>query len=277
VDGQEGGLVNEHAILATRDLRVALGRRDVLRSVTLGVEAGSFIAVIGPNGAGKTSLLRALAGLVPSQGEILVDGRRLERRSSPARARRITYVPQHPVIPPAMTVEDYVLLGRTPHLGRFAVESAADRAIVGDALAALKLATRARDLVAELSGGERQRAILARAVAQQSPVLLLDEPTTALDLAHQHQVLELVDTLRLDRNITVLAAIHDLTLASLYATRIVALADGRVVANGVAADVITAENLARYWKVRAEVAVDAGGAVQVLSGRAAPVRRAAHA
>jgi iron complex transport system ATP-binding protein len=277
VDGQEGGLVNEHAILATRDLRVALGRRDVLRSVTLGVEAGSFIAVIGPNGAGKTSLLRALAGLVPSQGEILVDGRRLERGSSPARARRITYVPQHPVIPPAMTVEDYVLLGRTPHLGRFAVESAADRAIVGDALAALKLATRARDLVAELSGGERQRAILARAVAQQSPVLLLDEPTTALDLAHQHQVLELVDTLRLDRNITVLAAIHDLTLASLYATRIVALADGRVVANGVAADVITAENLARYWKVRAEVAVDAGGAVQVLSGRAAPVRRAAHA
>jgi iron complex transport system ATP-binding protein len=277
VDGQDGGLVNEHAILATRDLRVALGRRDVLRSVTLGVEAGSFIAVIGPNGAGKTSLLRALAGLVPSQGEILVDGRRLERGSSPARARRITYVPQHPVIPPAMTVEDYVLLGRTPHLGRFAVESAADRAIVGDALAALKLATRARDLVAELSGGERQRAILARAVAQQSPVLLLDEPTTALDLAHQHQVLELVDTLRLDRNITVLAAIHDLTLASLYATRIVALADGRVVANGVAADVITAENLARYWKVRAEVAVDAGGAVQVLSGRAAPVRRAAHA
>ena len=236
--------------------------------------------MIGPNGAGKTTLLRAVAGLVASRGEIVVDGQRLERGSSSARARRITYVPQHPVIPPGMTVEEYVLLGRTPHLGRFAVETAGDRAIVADALAALDLTARASDAVAALSGGERQRATLARAVAQQSPILLLDEPTTALDLGHQHQVLELVDGLRVRRDITVVAAIHDLTLASQYATRVVALADGQVVADGEAADVITSELLARHWDIRADVAVGDGGAVQVLSGRRgarADMRQVAHA
>ena len=262
--------MNRQAVLTIRSLDVALGRRGVLHGIDLDVHAGSFVAVIGPNGAGKTTLLRAIAGLVPSRGEVAAGGRRLDRRCSPARARSITYVPQHPVIPPGMTVEEYVLLGRTPHLGRFAVETTGDRAIVADALAVLGLTSRRAQPVAELSGGERQRATLARAVAQASPILLLDEPTTALDLGHQHQVLEVVDALRLDRAITVVAAIHDLALASQYATRFVVLAGGSVVSDGTAAEVITTENLARYWNVDADVVLDEAAAVQILSGRGRP-------
>ena len=165
-----------------------------------------------------------------------------------------------------MTVEDYVLLGRTPHLGHFAVETAVDRAIVTDVLEMLDLSRWRVRLIGELSGGERQRATLARAVAQQSPVLLLDEPTSALDLGQQHSVLDLVDSLRRDRDVTVIAAIHDLSLASQYAGRLVMLAGGRIVGDGAAAEVVTSEALARHWHTDADVLIDEGGAVHIVNG-----------
>jgi iron complex transport system ATP-binding protein len=262
----EGGLVSH--TLAVHELEVALGRRTILHPTTFEVADSSFMALVGPNGAGKTTLLRALAGLVPSGGDVTVGGRPLASLSTRDRARHVAYVPQHPLIPAAMTVAEYVLLGRTPHIGHFAVESHTDRAAASEAVRALDL-TGLRDRpVADLSGGERQRAVLARAAAQQSPVLLLDEPTTALDLGHQHQVLELIDGLRRDLGLVVIAAVHDLTLASHYATRILVLADGDVVADGSAVDVVTAENLARYWGVEARVLAGAGGSVHVLSERA---------
>jgi iron complex transport system ATP-binding protein len=275
VEREEGGVVNH--TLDVRELEVALGRRTILRPTTFEVADSSFVALVGPNGAGKTTLLRALTGLVPHGGDVAIGGRPLARLSTRDRARHVAYVPQHPLIPAAMTVAEYVLLGRTPHLGHFAVETHKDRAIVVEALHALDL-TGLRDRpVAELSGGERQRAILARAAAQQSPVLLLDEPTTALDLGHQHQVLEVIDRLRRDLGIIVVAAVHDLALASHYATRLLVLADGALVADGRAVDVVTSENLARYWGVDAQVLPGARGSVHVLSERASLRGAAAHA
>lgn len=255
-------MTGQYAIEIT-SLHVSLRSCAVIRGVDLAVDRGDFVAIVGPNGAGKTTLLRAIAGLVDSSGHIVVDGRPVGRRSSRERARRITYVPQHPVIPPSMAVEDYVLLGRTPHLGRFAVDTAADRAIVAGALERLDLMPWRSRPVGELSGGERQRATLARAVAQQSPILLLDEPTSALDLGHQHGVLEWIDALRRERGVTVIASIHDLSLASEYANRLVLLANGRVVGDGGPADVVTVEALARYWHAHVDVFVDERGAVHI--------------
>ena len=265
--------------VAVRGLGVTIGRRAILRTIDVEVSRSSFVALVGPNGAGKTTLLRALAGLVPSHGAITFGTSDLAELSPQQRARHVAYVPQHPLIPDGMTVAAYVLLGRTPHLGRFAVESKADRAFVADALQLLGLTDMATRPVGELSGGERQRAVLARAVTQQSPVLLLDEPTTGLDLGHQHQVLEVVDRLRRELGVTVIAAVHDLTLASQYAGRIAVLAEGALIGDGCAADVITADTLARHWGVDAQVVGRSDGSVHVLSERPSFVghREVAHA
>ena len=166
----------------------------MLRDLSLHIPGGARLGLIGPNGAGKTTLLRAIAGLVPHTGELRVGdaaGGTLPRREL---ARRIALVPQNPAVPAGITVTDYVLLGRTPHIPYFGAESRRDRDIVASVLDHLDLAAFADRRLDSLSGGERQRAVLARALAQQAPVLLLDEPTTGLDVGHQQQVLELVDT-----------------------------------------------------------------------------------
>ena len=209
--------------VSVRSLEVTLGGTKVLRGVDLVASKGEWVNIIGPNGAGKTTLLRALLGLVSFDGEIDIDGLSDQRRRS-ARARMLAYVPQTPVIPPGMLVADYVLLGRTPHRGVFAAETATDRRVAAQVLDRLDLGGFGDRSVQSLSGGERQRAVMARALAQQADVLLLDEPTTALDLGHQQDVLDLVDALRRERGLTVIATLHDLTLAARYGDRIAILA-----------------------------------------------------
>jgi iron complex transport system ATP-binding protein len=224
-----------------------LGRARVLDDVSLVVPHGGWTAVVGPNGAGKSTLLRVVAGLVRHTGSVRLDGADLASAAPRQRARLIGYAPQVPLMPEAMAVRDYVMLGRTPHRGMLAAPNSADHGEVARALARLDLSGMADRPLRTLSGGERQRAVLARVLAQRPRLVLLDEPTSALDLGHAQQVLELVDRLRHDERLTVLATLHDLALAGQYADRLVLLDAGRVVAAGSPSEVLTAENLARHY------------------------------
>ena len=253
-----------------RDVTVELGGRAVVDGVTLHVGPGGWVCVVGPNGAGKTTLLRAVAGLVPVTGSLTVGGRTVGALAARARARLVALVPQAPVVPPAMTVADYVLLGRTAHIAPFGVESAADLAVVGAVLGDLGLGGLADRAMGTLSGGERQRAVLARALAQEAPVLLLDEPTTALDVGRQQEVLELVEDLRASRGLTVLSTMHDLTLAGQYAPTVALLVAGRLVSCGRPADVLTEEAVARHYGARVRVLHDERGGPLVVPARPDP-------
>ena len=234
-------------------ITVDLGRHRILDGVDLTVGNGDWVTVIGPNGAGKSTLLRAIAGLVPAGGRIELFGTDLATMSRRERARRVAVVPQRAHLPEGMTVEHYVLLGRTPHLAPLGAERDEDLAIAADAIATLELDALAHRRLDTLSGGERQRAVLARAIAQEPSLLLLDEPTTALDIGHQQDVLELVDGLRRDRGLTVLATMHDLTLAAQFGEHLVLVADGRVVASGAPIQVLTGPDVARHYRATVDV------------------------
>ena len=235
---------------------VEVGGRRIVDDVSFEVGAGEWVSLLGPNGAGKTTLLRVLAGLRRFGGSVRLAGRRLDELGRREVARLVALVPQNPVVPHAMSVGDYVLLGRTPHLGVLAREGAEDRRSAGAALARLELDTLADRPLGSLSGGELQRAVIARALAQQAPILLLDEPTAALDLGHQQQVLELVDELRRADGLTVVAAMHDLTLAAQYGERILLVDRGAVVADGAGADVLTRERLETLYGANVRVLRD---------------------
>jgi iron complex transport system ATP-binding protein len=248
--------------LAIEHVSVELGGRNVVDNVSFAVEPGEWVTMIGPNGAGKTTLLRAISGLVSNHGTITVAGvpaRRLRRREL---AQRVAVVPQSPVMPRGMTVREYVLLGRTPYVSYAGREGRRDHAAVEQALARLDLVDLAPRPLGTLSGGESQRAVLARALAQEARLLLLDEPTSALDAGRQQEALELIDLLRLEAGLTVVAAMHDLTLAGLYASRLLLLSAGRIVAQGGPAEVLTEPLIAEHY----------GARVRVLDGAVIPVR-----
>lgn len=236
--------------IVARGVGVRYDGRVALEGVDLDVPAGEWAALVGPNGAGKSSLLRALAGTVPATGTVAVGGRSRHEMSRRRWARLVAAVAQHPVLPAGLTAAEYVLLGRTPHLGYLAAESRRDVAAALAALERLDAGALASRPLGGLSGGERQRVVLARALAQDPEVLLLDEPTASLDIGHQQQVLDLVEGLRRERGIAVVAALHDLTLAAQYASRLVLLDGGRVVAEGTAAAVLIPEALARFSGAR---------------------------
>jgi iron complex transport system ATP-binding protein len=257
--------------LEVRELGVRLGRSTILDDVALVVEPGSWAAIVGPNGAGKSTLLKAVAGLVPHAGQIVVDGVDVDRLGPRRRATEIGYAPQVPVMPEAITVHEYVLLGRTPYRPLLAAPAPADRGIVEVAIDRLDLGPLAGRPLRTLSGGERQRAVLARALAQQPRLLLLDEPTSALDLGHAQQVLDLVDRLRAEEGLTVVSTLHDLTLAGQYADHLTLLCGGRVADSGPPTRVLTAQALATYYGARAEVTAGPDG-VRVHPLRAAASR-----
>jgi iron complex transport system ATP-binding protein len=239
--------------VAFESVVVEVGPRRIVDDVSFAVEPGTWLSLLGPNGAGKTTLLGVLAGLRRFRGTVLLAGRRLDELGRREAARLVALVPQIPIVPPAMRVGDYVLLGRTPHLGVLAREGAGDRRAAGRALARLELVALADRALGSLSGGELQRAVIARALAQEAPILLLDEPTAALDIGHQQQVLELVDELRRADGLTVVAAMHDLTLAAQYGDRLVLLDRGRVVAEGASRDVLTPERLEALYGANVRV------------------------
>ena len=242
---------------------VRAGRAVLLGPVDLTVGAGAWLNVIGPNGAGKTTLLRAVAGLAPADGRIDVAGTPLAGTSLRDRSRHTAFVPQSPTMPAGMTVEQYVLLGRSPHLRPLAAEGEADFEAVDTALSRLHLTKLARRTLETLSGGERQRTSLARALAQQPRLLLLDEPSASLDVGHQQEVLELIDEQRLDLGITVVSTMHDLTLAAQYGDHIVLLAGGRVVASGPPVQVLTGPHIRAHYGAHVDV-IDHDGLLVVV-------------
>ena len=249
-----------------RGVTVELGGRPVVDRVDADVADGEWVALIGPNGAGKTTLLRALARLVPFAGEIELDGTPLADLGRGELARLVAVVPQEPSTPPWMTVAEYVLLGRTPHLGPLAKEGARDREAAARALARLDLLGFVERRLGTLSGGEKQRVVVARALAQEAAIVLLDEPTAALDIGHQQQALDLLDGLRAESGLTLVAAMHDLTLAAQYADRMVLLDGGRVVADGAPTEVLTAAVIARHYGAAIDV-VPVGDRIAIVPRR----------
>ena len=243
------------------------GAREALRDFSADVRPGEWLCLIGPNGAGKSSLLRATAGVTAHSGSILVDGSPLASRSPRRRAQLVAYVPQSPVLPSGMTGLEYVLLGRNPFVTHFGTESVSDRTMVSDVIERLDLVGLARRDVDTLSGGERQRLVIARAVAQEAPILLLDEPTSALDIGHQQQALELVDRLRREHGLTVVSAMHDLTLAGIYSDRLMLLHEGATVAAGAAEDVLRPETLGEFYGVNVRVHREPDGTIVVVPNR----------
>ena len=245
------------AALRLRSVTVRYGARTALQDLDLEVPRGQFLALAGPNGSGKTTLLRAILGFVPlGQGSVELFGDELPSLSVAERARRVAWVPQEETPRDDVPLFDYVLYGRYAHLGRLQGESSTDREAAIRALRAVDLEGRARDGVLSVSGGERQRAILARALVQEAPLVLLDEPTSHLDIAHQIDLLTRVRELSRDRGVTIVAAMHDLNLAARYSDRIVVLSRGRRVADGPASSVLSEELLARVWGVVADLRRD---------------------
>jgi iron complex transport system ATP-binding protein len=249
-----------------RDVSVELGGRRVVSEIDLDVARGEWVALIGPNGAGKTTLLRAVARLVPFGGSVELEGRSTGGLRRAELSRLLAVVPQEPSTPPWMTVAEYVLLGRTPHLGPLAKEGSRDRDAAAQALERLDLTGYGGRRLGTLSGGEKQRVVVARALAQEARIVLLDEPTASLDIGHQQQALELLDVLRAESGLTLVAAMHDLTLAAQYADRMLLLDEGRIVADGVPAEVLTEPLIARHYGATIEV-VGVGDRIAVVPAR----------
>jgi iron complex transport system ATP-binding protein len=241
-------------MLDIQSLIVSYGERTVLDNLTLSITTGEVLAVVGPNGVGKSTLVRALSGVLPLRGgQVTLNGRDLTRLSTMQRARLMAVVPQARELPAAYTVYQTVLLGRTPYLSWLGNAGQSDHAIVHQALEQTQSLDLAERRVGELSGGEQQRVLLARALAQDAPVLLLDEPTTHLDLQHQSNLLNLVRTLARQKELTVLMVLHDLNVASLYADQVALMLAGRVFASGLPSKVFTSENLTTVYRVPVNV------------------------
>lgn len=243
--------------LRAEDLQVGYGDHVVVDALDLDVPDGSVTAVIGPNGCGKSTLLRALARLLaPRHGRVLLDGTPLADRSTREVATVLGVLPQAPVAPEGLTVTDLVARGRHPHQRWFRQWSADDERVVAEALEWTGMQEFAHRTVDTLSGGQRQRVWISMALAQGTELLLLDEPTTFLDLAHQVDVLDLVERLHRERGRTVVMVLHDLNLAARYADRLVAMREGRIVAAGSPAEVLTEDTVRAVFDLEARVVDD---------------------
>lgn len=243
--------------LLAEQLTLAYGDRTVVDTLDLAVAPGAVTAIIGANGCGKSTLLRALARLIPAQGgRIILDGKDLHSRPSKEVARMLGLLPQSPVAPEGIAVADLVGRGRHPHQKLLARWSERDYEVVAQSLAATGTTELADRPVDELSGGQRQRVWIAMALAQETDILLLDEPTTFLDVSHQVEVLDLIRDLNHDRGTTVVMVLHDMNLAARYADHIVALREGRIVAQGAPADVLDAALIRDVFALECHVITD---------------------
>ncbi|MGE6786424.1 ABC transporter ATP-binding protein [Ensifer adhaerens] len=256
--------------LSIERLSARLSGKMVLNNVSLSVPAGRFVGLLGPNGAGKSTFLRASLGLIPADGTVHVDGTDLGALNASARARHLSYLPQEREAAWAMTVETVVALGRMPYHTRFAGPSERDRAATEASLARMDLLTLRHRAVTSLSGGERARVLIARALAQETPVLLADEPLAGLDPEHQIAMMRLFRELTGEGKVIV-ASMHDLTLAARWCDHLVLLKDGRVSAAGPPSAVLTAGTLRKVYNINAYIGTADGGLivqpVEVAEGR----------
>lgn len=240
-------------MLKIQNLSASYRNRQVLHDVSFDVNSGEVLALIGPNGAGKSTIIRAASGVIPSMGHIRTNGDDFQTLEPFQRARHIAVVPQAVSLPPAFTVWETVLMGRTPYLGFLGQASKHDEELARRALSRVNALDFSERLVGELSGGERQRILLARALCQSTPILLLDEPTAHLDLQYQVSLLELIRELAREENLAVMIALHDLNLAAHYADRVALLVGGRLEALGTPRQVLTAELISRAYCLPVQV------------------------
>jgi iron complex transport system ATP-binding protein len=234
--------------LVARDLGHSYGRRPVLDSVTFSVHEGEFLIIIGPNGSGKTTLVKALAGAFkPRKGEIEILGRSMQGTSRKVLARNVAVVPQTPPADVPFTAAEVVLMGRSPHLGLLEVEKREDLELAERAMLFTNVQHLAGRRLDQLSAGERQRVLIARAICQQPHIIVLDEPTAPLDLAHQIQVMDLLERLRNEEGVTIIMVSHDLNLAAMYADRLLLLKEGSIISLGRPDEVLTFQTLEQAY------------------------------
>ncbi len=254
--------------LRAEGLRLAYDETTVLDGLDLAVPDGAVTAIVGPNGCGKSTLLRGLVRLLrPVGGHVLLDGVDIARLPTKEVARRIGLLPQSPLVPDGITVAELVSRGRHPHHGVFRQWTPADEAVIAESLAATRTADLAGRAVETLSGGQRQRVWIAMVLAQRTDLLLLDEPTSFLDIAYQVEVLDLVDELNATRGVTVVMVLHDLGMAARYADHLVAMRDGRIVASGRPADVLTPGLVEDVFGVPCAVVLDEDSGTPVVIPR----------
>jgi len=237
------------SLLEVKNVVFGYGEQEILKGVSLAVEEGGFLGIVGPNGAGKSTLLRLLFKLYPPwRGDIFYQGRNLKSISLLELSRQAAMIPQITETSFPFTVEEFVFMGRYPHLGRLRRPAADDYRIVEEALIAADVAHLKSHRFFELSGGERQRVICAQGFAQTPRLLLLDEPTSHLDIAHQVQILDLVKRLNRRRRMTVIVVLHDLNLAAAYCRRLILLDHGRIFKQGPPPEVLTYQNIEQVYK-----------------------------
>lgn len=235
-------------MLIVENLHFGYNGNSILQGFTLEARPGEIVGIVGPNGAGKTTVLRLISGVLKAAlGSIRVDGSELTTLGAAQRGRLVSVVPQSPRLPLNFKLLDMVLMGRNPHLKLLQWEGRRDLEIARRAMELTDVWDLADRAVGTLSGGEQQRAVIALALAQEAPVMLLDEPTSSLDLVHQTRIMDLVTDVQGRRGDTVVMAIHDLTLAAQYCDRIVMLADGRDYADGPPSNVLTADNISSVY------------------------------
>ena len=237
-------------LFAISKLTAGYGKRDVLHGISLDLAPGRFYGLIGPNGSGKTTLLDLMLGnLTPREGSILFRGQKVELYSKRTLARDIALVPQEFAINFDFTVQEVVMMGRHPHLPRFATPGPNDHRIVEQVLQELEISDLAQRLVTQLSGGEKQRVIVARALAQETPVLILDEATSNLDIQHTIQIFRVLRQRCAEQGATIIAAIHDLNFAGAYCDEIILINHGRLAAHGTPRKVLVPEMLAQVFSL----------------------------
>ena len=231
-----------------KNLEFSYSDLSVINGITTEIKAGEIVSIVGPNGAGKITLIKIIDGLIkPSQGKVLVHNREVHKLSSRNRGRLISYVPQNPRLPGNMKLIDFVLLGRNPHLSLVEWENEKDIRTAITAMELTEVSHLANRHLEEMSGGELQMGMLSLALTQESPIMLLDEPTSNLDLSHQAKIMSIIKKTHQTKNGVTILAIHDLTLAAQYTSRVILLSEGRIFADGTPSEVLTVKNLSETY------------------------------